>query len=81
MSKIDEEAKAISQKLSEATEQNPLWSQTHSHWEDHPEHSVEDWRHEIEENNTRLGYGQWVDACIEQAAEDQPDADDEGIEP
>lgn len=31
-----------------------------SHWEDDPDHPVEDWRYEVGNNDTRLGYREWI---------------------
>jgi len=39
--------------------------QPKSHWEDHPDHPVEDWRYEVANNDTRLGYLDWVNNRIE----------------
>ena len=33
-----------------------------SHWDDQPEHPVEDWRYEIANDDTRLGYLDWCAA-------------------
>lgn len=38
------------------------WPDPPSHWDDIPEHPVEDWRYEVANNDTRLGYLAWVDA-------------------
>lgn len=38
------------------------------HWGHHPVYSAEDWRLEVEAQNTRLGYWDWVKARIEDAA-------------
>ena len=39
-------------------------------WGEHPEHSLSDWRYEVENNDTRLGYWDWVLSAIEQAEVD-----------
>jgi len=31
-----------------------------THWEEDPDHSIEDWKAEIQADETRLGYWQWV---------------------
>ena len=36
-----------------------------SHWDDHPDHSVEDWKYEIANGNTRQGYVDWVNSSLE----------------
>lgn len=35
-------------------------------WEDYPRYPVEDWKHEVKNDDTRLGYWQWVESQIEQ---------------
>lgn len=42
-----------------------------SHWDEDPEFSVEDWQHEVAEDNTRLGYLAWVESQREAAAHDE----------
>ena len=34
------------------------------YWGEHRDHPIEDWRFEIDNGDTRLGYWQWVDARI-----------------
>ena len=34
-------------------------------WGEHPEHPVSDWAAEAYDDNTRLGYWEWVEACID----------------
>lgn len=34
-------------------------------WDTHPEYPVCDWRHEVSEDSTRLGYVEWVNAQLE----------------
>jgi hypothetical protein len=41
------------------------------HWGEHPEHLLCEWRADVPEDRTRLGYWEWVDACICDAEEDQ----------
>ena len=41
-----------------------------SHWDEVPGHPVEDWRYEVANNDTRLGYLDWV----QHRAEADPDA-------
>ena len=31
-------------------------------WDDDPDHPVADWQYEVANNDTRLGYWQWVEA-------------------
>lgn len=38
------------------------------HWGNHPDYPAEDWRIEVEAQNTRLGYWDWVEAKISDAA-------------
>ena len=35
------------------------------HWESHPDYAIEDWRYEIANDDTRLGYWEWVAAGID----------------
>ena len=44
-------------------------------WEMHPEHSLEDWQYEVANDDTRLGYWEWVACQIEQAL-GEDDGDD-----
>ena len=30
------------------------------HWSEHPDLPLADWRHEVQEDSTRLGYWEWV---------------------
>lgn len=39
--------------------------EAHGHWGSHPVHSVSDWKQEIEADNTRLGYWEWVASILE----------------
>ena len=32
----------------------------HSHWDEDPDYPAEDWRYEVSNNDTRLGYHDWV---------------------
>lgn len=32
----------------------------HGTWGDHPQHLVSDWQYEVEYDDTRLGYWEWV---------------------
>lgn len=38
-------------------------------WDEHPDYPASDWQHEVSEDNTRLGYWDWVGHEIEQQAE------------
>ena len=42
-----------------------------SHWDEHPDYPVEDWKYEVANDDTRRGYREWVESQIEQAEEDQ----------
>lgn len=33
-------------------------------WGEHPERPVADWQHEVKNDDTRLGYWQWVAASL-----------------
>ena len=33
-----------------------------SYWDDDPEYPVEDWKYEVSNDSTRLGYWEWVSA-------------------
>lgn len=45
-------------------------------WGEHPDHPSADWRIEVENQDTRLGYWDWVGAKAEQAIDDEADDDD-----
>ena len=32
------------------------------HWGEHPDHKVEDWKQEVANDETRLGYWEWLEA-------------------
>jgi hypothetical protein len=36
-----------------------------SHWDDHPDHPVEEWQYEVADGDTRQSYIQWVNSAIE----------------
>ena len=38
-------------------------------WEEDPEYLADYWRYEVQNNNTRLGYWDWVDTQKEAEAE------------
>ena len=40
------------------------------HWRNHPNYSHQDWMAEVANNDTRLGYWQWVASQVEQADEE-----------
>jgi hypothetical protein len=42
------------------------------HWGDNPVHSVSEWKQEVQADNTRIGYWEWVATLLE--AEDQSEA-------
>jgi hypothetical protein len=44
-----------------------------SHWEDHPDHSREDWGAECAANETTLGYVDWVNTRMSDIAEMRKD--------
>ena len=39
--------------------------EAHGHWGDHPAHSVSDWKQEVQADNTRLGYWEWIATILE----------------
>ena len=44
-----------------------------SHWDDNPDHSADDWKTEVANDDTRLGYLDWVEVRSEMlASEDRP---------
>jgi len=47
-----------------------------SHWDDHPVHTPEDWRIMVGDDDTRLGYVEWVNAMIVLVSEDADGATD-----
>ena len=44
-----------------------LADQHGGHWGQHPDHPAEDWRYEVGNNDTRLGYWDWVEDRIRNA--------------
>jgi hypothetical protein len=34
----------------------------YGYWGEHPEHALETWRYEVANNDTRMGYWDWVEA-------------------
>lgn len=40
-----------------------------SHWDEHPEYPVSDWKSEVINDDTRQGYHEWVVSQLEQAAD------------
>jgi hypothetical protein len=42
-------------------------------WGSHPDFPLADWQHEVSNNETRLGYWDWVAGKLEDAMEDQGD--------
>jgi len=53
------------QKKTEHKQFNP-----ESHWDECSAYPVEDWRHEVAEDSTRLGYREWVNHQLETAEDD-----------
>ena len=43
---------------------------TTNHWDSHPDFPVEDWQYEVANNDTRLGYLDWLQSQLELASED-----------
>lgn len=44
------------------------WAPT-SHWDEHPKYLVSEWQLEVEQDNTRQSYVEWVNARIEEDEE------------
>jgi hypothetical protein len=44
---------------------------TFGHWGGHPTHSVSDWKQEVQADNTRLGYWEWVATLLEDEEESE----------
>ncbi|MBA4090270.1 MAG: hypothetical protein C0494_06730 [Sphingobium sp.] len=42
-----------------------------SHWDDNPDYPVDDWKTEVANGDTRLGYRDWVDARTEMLASEK----------
>lgn len=49
-----------------------LWAAHSSHWDDHPDHPVEDWQYEVANGDTRQSYKDWVISQAEQEDENEP---------
>jgi len=43
---------------------------THGTWGEDPDFPVEDWQHGVANDETRLGYWEWVEARIDERDED-----------
>ncbi len=41
-----------------------------SHWDEDPDYPISDWKYEVENNDTRLGYADWVQHERERDAEE-----------
>ena len=37
------------------------------YWSEHPDYPLEDWKYEVQSNDTRMGYWEWVQSEIEAA--------------
>lgn len=37
----------------------------HDYWGEHPDHPLDDWRYEVQNGDTRMGYWEWVMARLE----------------
>lgn len=48
-------------------------SEEFGYWAEHPKYSISAWKYEVENNDTRNGYWDWVANCIEN---DEPEFDD-----
>ena len=49
----------------------PTWK-PESCWDQHPDHSREDWQEEVENGNTVVGYIEWVNNQLEEEYLDNP---------
>lgn len=49
-------------------------------WGEHPDHDPSDWRQEVENHDTRLGYWDWVAAKIDEAETEADSSDTGGAE-
>lgn len=43
----------------------------YGYWGEHPDHVVDDWKYEIENDDTRQSYWQWVESELERDADDE----------
>jgi len=50
---------------------NPTPLTTINHWGNHPDFPVEDWQYEVANNDTRLGYQDWLESRLELESEDK----------
>lgn len=70
---VEAAARRLGRALSDLPESDAPWSEVNSHWDEHPDHPVQDWLYEINNGDTRRGYGDWVDARIEASEDDDPE--------
>jgi len=40
-------------------------------WGEHPDYPVEDWQHEVRNDDTRVGYWEWVVNRVDDAEDDE----------
>lgn len=40
------------------------------HWGVHPDYPVEDWKYEVQNDDTRQSYWEWVQSRVDEAAEE-----------
>lgn len=46
-------------------------SESLSHWDEHPEYPLDDWKHEVANDDTRLGYMEWIEGREAEEADDE----------
>lgn len=52
--------------MSVLSEQAEVLREAHGgHWQDHPDYAFSDWQYEVANNDTRLGYWEWVAASMD----------------
>lgn len=59
-----------------AAEIEKLMKQYGGRWGEHPDYPVDDWREEVANNDTRLGYWEWVESQIRMNSYDAETRDD-----
>jgi hypothetical protein len=52
-------------------------AEKYGEWNSHPTHSATDWQQEVNENNTRRSYWEWVAAQIEEEDDNSEDEEQE----
>jgi hypothetical protein len=65
--------KAVHALFDEVVARTPMKA-ADSHWDEDPQFSVGDWRYEVANDDTRLGYQEWIEHQREAAAHAEPSA-------